>query len=71
MSRSEKKRDMNQPVMLVVDDEAGVRLSLQAVFNKAYRVIEATSAADAIQKATDERPDVVLLDIVMPGIDGL
>jgi len=62
---------MNQPVMLVVDDEAGVRLSLQAVFNKAYRVIEATSAADAIQKATDERPDVVLLDIVMPGIDGL
>ena len=71
MSRSEKKRDMNQPVMLVVDDESGVRLSLQAVFNKTFRVIEATSAADAIQKATDERPDVVLLDIVMPGTDGL
>ena len=71
MSRNEKKRDMNQPVMLVVDDEAGVRQSLQAVFNKAFRVIEATSAVDAIQKATDERPDVVLLDIVMPGTDGL
>jgi two-component system, NtrC family, response regulator AtoC len=71
LSRNEKKRDMNQPVMLVVDDEAGVRQSLQAVFNKTFRVIEATSAADAIQKATDERPDVVLLDIVMPGTDGL
>jgi len=71
LSRNEKKRDMNQPVMLVVDDEAGVRLSLQAVFDKSFRVIQATSAADAIQQATDERPDVALLDIVMPGIDGL
>ena len=57
--------------MLVVDDEAGVRQSLHLVFNKTFRVIEATSATDAIQKATDERPDVVLLDIVMPGTDGL
>ena len=71
MSRNEKQRDLNQPVMLVVDDEAGVRQSLHLVFNKTFRVIEATSATDAIQKATDERPDVVLLDIVMPGTDGL
>lgn len=62
---------MSQPLMLVVDDEPGVRQSLQLVFNKAYRVIEAPSADDAIQKVTDERPDVVLLDIVMPGTDGL
>lgn len=62
---------MSQPLMLVVDDEPGVRQSLQLVFNKMYRVIEATSAASAIQQVTDERPDVVLLDIVMPGTDGL
>jgi two-component system, NtrC family, response regulator AtoC len=71
LSRSEKKRDLNQPVILVVDDEAGVRQSLQLVFNKTFRVVEATSAGEAIQKATDERPDVALLDIVMPGTDGL
>jgi two-component system, NtrC family, response regulator AtoC len=71
LSSTEKKRDLNQPVMLVVDDEAGVRQSLQLVFNKAFRVVEATSAGDAIQKATEERPDVALLDIVMPGTDGL
>ena len=41
------------------------------VFNKIYRVIEAASADDAMQKLSDERPDVVLLDIVMPGADGL
>ena len=71
MSSSEKKRDLNQPVLLILDDEAGVRQSLQLIFNKTYRVIEATSAAEAVQKATDERPDVALLDIVMPGTDGL
>jgi DNA-binding NtrC family response regulator len=62
---------MSQPSLLVVDDEPGVRQSLQLVFNKLYRVVEATSAAEAIQKITDEKPDVVLLDIVMPGTDGL
>jgi DNA-binding NtrC family response regulator len=67
----EKKRDMAQPVLLVVDDEAGVRQSLQLVFNKTYRVLEATSADEAIQRVADEKPDVVLLDIVMPGADGL
>jgi two-component system, NtrC family, response regulator AtoC len=67
----EKKREMSQPLLLVVDDEAGVRQSLQLVFNKLYRVLEATSADEAIQKLADEKPDVVLLDIVMPGADGL
>jgi DNA-binding NtrC family response regulator len=62
---------MNQPVLLVVDDEEGVRQSLQLIFSKTFRVVEAASAEDAIQRATSERPDVVLLDIVLPGADGL
>jgi DNA-binding NtrC family response regulator len=62
---------MSQPLLLVVDDEPGVRQSLQMVFNKVYRILEAASADEAIQKLTDERPDVVLLDIMMPGADGL
>jgi DNA-binding NtrC family response regulator len=62
---------MTQPLLLVVDDEAGVRQSLQMIFNKSFRVMEASSADEAIQKVTDEKPDVVLLDIVMPGADGL
>lgn len=68
---TEKKTDMNQPLLLVVDDEAGVRQSLQMVFNKTYRVVEASSADEAIQRVTEERPDAVLLDVVMPGTDGL
>ena len=71
MQSSEMKTDMNQPVLMVVDDEAGVRQSLQMVFNKSYNVLEAPSADEAIQKASNDRPDVVLLDIMMPGTDGL
>jgi DNA-binding NtrC family response regulator len=62
---------MNQPVLLIVDDEAGVRQSLQMVFNKNFRVLEAKSADETLRKVADEKPDLVLLDIVMPGEDGL
>jgi DNA-binding NtrC family response regulator len=71
LDSTEKKADMNQPLVLVVDDEAGVRQSLLLVFNKTYRVLEAASADEAVQKMTDEKPDVALLDIMMPGADGL
>ena len=65
------KTDLSQPLLLVVDDEAGVRQSLQLVFNKSYGVSEACSAEEAIEKTSVEKPDVVLLDIMMPGTDGL
>jgi DNA-binding NtrC family response regulator len=71
LQSTDKKTDKNQPLLLIVDDEPGVRQSLQLVFNKTYRTIEAASAEDAIQKATEEDPDLVLLDIMMPGTDGL
>ncbi|MFB3109290.1 MAG: response regulator, partial [Candidatus Binatia bacterium] len=62
---------MSQPSLLVVDDEPGVRESLRLVFGKDFRVTEAASAEDAIRKFKTERPEVVLLDIRMPGTDGL
>jgi two-component system, NtrC family, response regulator AtoC len=71
LQSTEMKTDMNQPLLLVVDDETGVRQSLQLVFNKTYNVIEACSADEAIQKTCSEKPDVILLDIMMPGTDGL
>jgi two-component system, NtrC family, response regulator AtoC len=71
LQSTDKKTDKSQPLLLIVDDEPGVRQSLQLVFNKTYRTIEAASAEDAIQKATEENPDLVLLDIMMPGTDGL
>jgi CheY-like chemotaxis protein len=59
--------------VLVVDDEDDIRrvarLSLAAVGR--MDVVEASSASEGIRKAREEYPDVVLLDLMMPKVDGL
>lgn len=62
---------MTQSSLLVVDDEAGVRESIRLIFAKDLRVHEARSSEEAVRKVTEEMPDVILLDILMPGADGL
>ncbi|HEY1373272.1 MAG TPA: sigma-54 dependent transcriptional regulator [Candidatus Binatia bacterium] len=62
---------MSQPSLLVVDDEIGVRESIRLIFNKSLRLHEARSGEEALQKVKEEMPDVILLDIMMPGSDGL
>jgi len=62
---------MNQPSLLVVDDEPGVRESLRHVFGGDFRVSEAESGEDAIRRVIADKPEIVLLDILMPGTDGL
>ena len=62
---------MNPPLLLLVDDEFGVRESLKMVFGKDFRLIEADSVEVAIAKIEQARPDLVLLDMLMPKSDGL
>ena len=62
---------MNPPLLLLVDDEMGVRESLKMVFGKVYRVLEADSVDAAMPKVKEAMPDVVLLDVMMPKTDGL
>jgi DNA-binding NtrC family response regulator len=62
---------MSWPLLLAVDDEMGVRESLKIVFCKEYRFLEAASVEAAIRKVQEERPQVVLLDILMPKTDGI
>lgn len=62
---------MNPPVLLLVDDEIGVRESLKMVFGKDFQLHEADSVEAAVAKISDARPDVVLLDVRMPGSDGI
>jgi OmpR family response regulator RpaB len=57
--------------ILVVDDEADVLLSLRIVLETAgYDVLEAASGEEALEVFDNEQPDLVVLDIVLPGIDG-
>jgi DNA-binding NtrC family response regulator len=57
--------------VLIVDDEAGVRESLRMVLKNAYEAVAVSSAPEALSQLATGPADVVLLDIVMPGIDGL
>ena len=61
----------NPPLLLVVDDEMGVRESLKMVLGKEFRLIEASSVETALAQVAESRPDLVLLDMIMPKSDGL
>jgi CheY-like chemotaxis protein len=58
--------------VLIVDDEPEIRHVARLSLGKLGRmnVIEASSGAEAIATARKERPDLVLLDVMMPGMDG-
>jgi len=58
--------------VLVVDDERGIRALLVDILGDAgYEVIEAADGSVAIDKACRERPDIIILDVIMPVMDGL
>jgi two-component system nitrogen regulation response regulator NtrX len=62
---------MNEHV-LIVDDERAIQSSLRGVLeDEGYRVTAVGSGADAIARVAEEAPDVIFLDIWMPGLDGL
>lgn len=56
--------------ILVVDDESNIRLLVKNMIGNRYDVIEAGDGDEAVTKAQKEKPDLVLLDILMPGKDG-
>jgi DNA-binding response OmpR family regulator len=58
------------PRVLVVDDEPGVRESLRMVLRDECAVDLASSVDEALAQLRDEPPDLVLLDLVMPGRSG-
>ena len=62
----------DSPSLLLVDDEPALREPLSDyLVRQGFAVTEAESAARARSLLADERPDLVLLDIMMPGEDGL
>jgi len=62
---------MTSPLLLIVDDEFGVRESLKMVFYKDFRLMEADSVEAAIPLVLGSKPDIVLLDVLMPKTDGM
>ena len=57
--------------VLILDDEPASRYALRRALESRYRVVEADSAASGRSSLLTEKPDLVLLDVVLPGEDGL
>lgn len=60
------------PLILVVEDERQMMRFLRtSLTTHGYRIAEATSATEALAQATTRNPDVVLLDLGLPDMDGI
>lgn len=64
--------DRHYPKVLVVDDHPPARLLLRRVLQGLgeYEIIEAANGFEALEKALTERPDLIILDLMMPEMDG-
>lgn len=61
-----------QPTLLIIDDEHLIRKVLRHHFErKGYRVLEASTASEGLHLVREETPDVILLDLKLPDLDGL
>ena len=63
---------MNKKKVLIVDDQVGIRILLVEVFSsEGYETYQASNGKLALEIVNDVSPDIVLLDMKIPGMDGL
>jgi len=64
-------QQQSQRTVLIVDDEQSLRDALEMTFSReGYEILKAADGPEGLEKARTSVPDVVLLDVMMPGMDG-
>ena len=61
---------MDKQKILIVDDEPGVRSIVSRILEEEYIVLEAADGEEAIDIAKGQQPSLVLMDLIMPKMDG-
>ncbi len=67
----EKNYDSSKPSVLIIDDNADIRSYVHGLLYTDYTVIEAADGSEGIRKAMKYVPDLIISDVMMPGIDGI
>ena len=72
VAAADQEPETEQPLILLVEDsESSINTILDYLLAKGYRLVVARNGAEAIERTREERPDLILMDIQMPGMDGL
>jgi len=61
---------MSNKKILIADDEPSIRLLVSSMLGKDYTVLEVSDGQEAINIARSQKPDLILMDIMMPKVDG-
>ena len=68
----DQKSQTERPLILLAEDnQDNITTFLDYLLVRGYRVVVARNGAEAIERAKEEKPDLILMDIQMPGMDGL
>lgn len=67
----ERDYDSSKPSVLIIDDNADIRSYVHSLLHADYTVIEAVDGSEGIRKAMKYVPDLIISDVMMPGIDGI
>ena len=69
-SREAKEAMMSKVILVIEDQEDNRRIVRDLLTSQGYEVIEAVNGLDGVNAAETRRPDLILMDIQLPGIDG-
>ena len=61
---------MEKTILIIEDDKFLRELISQKLNKENYKVVEAVDGEEGIKKVKEEKPDLILLDLILPGIDG-
>ena len=71
MTPDQKSQAEKPLILLAEDNQDNIAMVLDYLLIRGYRVVVARSGAEAIERAKEEKPNLILMDIQMPGMNGL
>ena len=69
--RAHPAPEADTATILVCDDDPSLRELVRAVLGPRYRFVEAADGAEALSLAREDRPDLIVLDVMLPGRSGI